>query len=177
MLQPKHLILDANCLINLYASGCMGDILRYIPKIFTLTDYVQQAEALFIRNPQETINLQPLIDSGLLTIVSLESETEELQFINLASDLDDGEAMTGAIALQRHWVIATDEQKARAILALVMPASHIVTTLELVKYWADNQQIDFVTIQFVLQQIRRRARYMPPKTHVLYSWWQSFNVY
>jgi hypothetical protein len=100
------IILDACCIINLYASGQMGDILKSISKSVVVAAYVRDEEALRIFCGQagngteeyERIDLQPFIDCGLLRVVTPETEAENITFVNFAATLDDGEAITGAIA-------------------------------------------------------------------------------
>jgi hypothetical protein len=71
------IILDACCVINLYASGQIRSILTAIPKSVAVAAYVRKREALYIysrslgakdmSSPKEKIDLQPLIDDNLLT--------------------------------------------------------------------------------------------------------------
>ena len=44
------LIIDASCLINLYASNQLASILRSIPKTVAVAAYVADREALFIHS-------------------------------------------------------------------------------------------------------------------------------
>lgn len=68
------LILDASCLIALYASQKMSEVLQSIPRKITVAAYVFDKEALFVRTiPDENgirgkvkIDLQPFVDAGLL---------------------------------------------------------------------------------------------------------------
>jgi predicted nucleic acid-binding protein len=111
----------------------MGNILKSIPKSVTVAAYVHAKEAMRIHGgpngditqKYERIDLQPFINSRLLTIVSPETEAENLTFVNFATALDDGEAITGAIALHRNWSIATDDRKATSFFTQNMP--HIQT--------------------------------------------------
>jgi hypothetical protein len=101
------LILDANCVINLYASGQMGAILAAIPHSVTVATYVAEKEVLWIRGAadvdgrpsKEPILLQPFIDQGLLQLVTIDSDAEAEIFVTFASMIrGQGEAITGAIA-------------------------------------------------------------------------------
>lgn len=51
-------------------------------------------------------------DAAVACLVSEEEET----YVNLALQLDDGEAATGALAIHRGAVVATDDRKAIRIL-------------------------------------------------------------
>jgi hypothetical protein len=54
---------------------------------------------------REPIDLGPLEEAGLLTTLSAESEEELRIYIDLTLEMDDGEAMTGAIASHRGVVV------------------------------------------------------------------------
>src|SRR5579872_2705988 len=103
MFSQDCLILDAYCIINLYASGVMDAILRSIATSIAVAAYVRDKEALTIAcespgnmaSQRETIDLQPLIAGGLLRVVSPETEEELSTLVNFAVHLDDGEAITG----------------------------------------------------------------------------------
>jgi len=160
----------------------MGDILKSVRKSIAVAAYVRDVEALRIyggpedniRLTDEKIDLQPLIDAGLLEVVSLSSEDEENTFIDFASILgDDGEAITGAIAIHRGWIVGTDDRKARAFFSRYNPPVGVIATLELIKYWVDVDSPSFEEIKGVLRNIRLRANYEPDRKHVLFDWWQK----
>jgi hypothetical protein len=175
------IILDACCIINLYASGEMGDILKSISKSVAVAAYVRDEEALRIYSglegdetqKYEQIDLQPFIDCGLLIVVSPETEAENITFVNFAAILDDGEAVTGAIALHRNWSIGSDDRKAPSSFAQNTPHLQVITTPELLKYWVDATSQPFEVVSQALHKIRIRARYEPNLRHKLYLWWQK----
>ena len=74
-------------------------------------------------------------DEDLIRVMRLESEEEERTFVDLAALMDDGEAVTGAIALHRGYAVATDDRKARRILAERPRSITLVSTLDLLKLW------------------------------------------
>lgn len=159
-------ILDACCAINLYMSGRIEDILQAIPGSVALATFVLEEEIL-------RINLRPLVAQGFIRVVAPESEAEENAFVNFAVELDDGEAVTGAIAMHRHWGIATNDWKARRVFSHTNPHVQLLSTPELIKHWADTSNPPIEVIREVLQNIQTHARYQPPATHALYAWWQS----
>ena len=176
------IILDACCIINLYASGQMDGILQSISKSVAVAAYVRDEEALRIfgepegnvTRKYERIDLQPFIDCGLLTVVLPETEAENITFINFAAALGgDGEAITGAIAFHRNWSIGTDDRKAISFFAQNIPQLQVITTPELIKDWVDTTHPSFEIIHATLQRIRARARYEPHPKHRLYDWWQK----
>jgi hypothetical protein len=147
-------------------SGHIEDILQALPGYVALAIFVLDEELL-------RVNLQPLVAQGLIRVVSLESEVEENAFVNFAVELDDGEAVTGAIAMHRHWGIATDDRKARSVFARTNPHVQLLSTPELIKHWADTHHPPLEVVREVLQNIQTHARYQPPAAHALHAWWQS----
>src|SRR4051812_5551531 len=116
----EGIILDPCCVINLYASGYMRNILESIPKQVAIAAYVLYEESNRIytgplddpTRETEVINLQPLVDDNLLRVVSLENEAEENRVVQFSSvrRVDTGEAITAAIAVHRQWSLATDDR-------------------------------------------------------------------
>ena len=173
------IILDACCIINLFASQQMKAILQTIPKSLSVATYVKDYEALkiYADNSQkafESIDLQPFIDAKLLRLVDIESEVEASTYINLAEKLDDGEAITGAIALNRNWAIATDDLACEKLFRSRAPNIALISTLDLVKYWAETNKAGQNTIIETLLNIRTRGRYEPYRNHPLHDWWQKY---
>jgi hypothetical protein len=108
-----------------------------------------------------------------LLTTDFESEAEEEAFINYAAYLDDGEAATGAIAINRGWGMATDDKRVISFLSQEAPGLQMVSTPEIVKYWSETTNIEQLTLNYVLNEIRVKGRYLPPKNHPLRSWWQT----
>ncbi len=164
-----HLILDACCVINLRASGRMEAVLSAAPIRIAIADYVKEYETLtFFSGPKEDvtrqredIDLQPLIDRDLLVVADLDLKAESAAYLGFAVDLDDGEAITGAIALNRDWAIATDDKKAISVFKDESPNTQIITTPELMKIWVDAARPSAETARNALRNIELRARYRP----------------
>jgi len=160
----------------------MENVLDTIPKTVTVATYVYKKEALSIytgpdqdvRQSKVAIDLQPFVNAGLLKIVDIASEAEIELRVNLEAKLDPGEAISGAIAINRNWAIGVDEKKARNLLN--REAAHIQQfyTLELVKHWVDTQKPSLETIIKALKNIRYRAIYKPGSNHPLYKWWRRY---
>jgi predicted nucleic acid-binding protein len=176
------IILDACCIINLFASRQTRAILETIPKSLSVAAYVKDHEVLKIysgpidsvQESYELIDLQPFIEDNLLILVDIETDVEAETYINLAARLDDGEAITGAIALNRNWAIATDDSASVRLFQSNAPDTPIVSTLDLVKYWVDTNEPNEDIIRAALLNIRVRGRYEPHRNHPLNEWWQSF---
>lgn len=162
----SYIILDACCAITLHESERMEAILRATRQHVALASYVHEVEI-------QRADLEPLVDTGTIVIVSPRSEAEENSYVNFAVELDDGEAVTGAIAVHRNWAIATDETKATTYFSRVAPQLQIASTPDLVKHWVENATPAQEVVREVLQNIEIRARYQPGPSHPLYGWWRS----
>jgi len=173
------LILDACCVINTYASGRMEDILISISRSVTVATYVreEEAQAIYAANgsgAREPIDLNPVIERGLLRIVQIETAAEDANYLEFAVNLgDDGEAITGAIAAERNWAIGTDDGAAVKFFSRRCPKLQIVSSLELIKHWADNASVSSSELGLALQLVRVRGRYQPKARHPLFAWWQA----
>jgi predicted nucleic acid-binding protein len=174
------IILDASCLLNLYASGRLNEIAESMPKPLIISDYVVEKEALFItykepgqdEEQRKNVDLNPFISNGLIKTISINSEKEQETFVDLAAELDDGEAITISLAEHRGYCVATDDRKALRIISergLVKATS----TLELVKKWAEVANIPGTEIKSVFLLIRDGASYYPGERDPLYSWWRD----
>lgn len=179
--QGRRILLDTCCLINLYASAHIEDIIATVPLPFGVAEAVRR-EALYILpesepaeplTEAEPVSIEPLVVSGLLEVLQPESEKEAGSYIDFAADLDDGEAMTCALAVHRSYDIATDERKAIRILAERAPQVVVHTTSGLVRWWAEVGHVDPQIVRRTLNAIQVRGRFRPGKTDPLLSWWES----
>lgn len=170
----EALILDACCAINLFATDHGGDILRSIGCPIVVARFVAERELLSLAALSLSGNqsMEDQLARHTAAIIELEEAEEEL-FFSLAAQMDDGEAITAAVAISRHWAIATDERKVGAILNRVAPALRVMTTPELVKHWAETSAIDVFTLRGVLAGIESKARFRPWRAHPLHDWWRS----
>src|SRR4051812_35969525 len=99
-------LLDACCLINLFATGLIERILGALPYTFAVADIVAR----------------------------------ESLFVQLAADIDDGEAMTCALAVRRGYAVATDDRKTLRLLRERHPQVQILSTSSIVSGWIDAEQ-------------------------------------
>ena len=170
-------VTDACCAINLFAAG-RGDAVWTAGGFTWHVPSQVASESLFIRKPDpddaarlipEPIDLRPLIDRKILYPCDLAVGLETALFVELAADLDDGEAAALAISQARGWVLATDDRKARREAANI--GVPVVTTPELMKTWADATGAAEADIARLLRDIQTFARFIPHKTMPLHSWW------
>ncbi len=175
-------IVDACCLINLYASGSMLDILRaivggiYVPVLVT-------HESLFVRKEDDQdptalvpdrIDLTHALAAGLLHQCDLENEVEAEYFVQFAAGVDDGEAMCLALAKCRQWTVATDDRK--AIRVAITEGIDTISTAEIVKFWADKCKVADEALAESLRRIERYARFRPRKGSPLQKWWTTASL-
>jgi len=173
------ILLDACVLLNLCATDRLEEIGRSVPGGFSVCTAVRE-EALFLREPTDPVQplkpvrLDPLFAQGVLQPLTLATEEETL-FVNLAAELDEGEAMSMAIAMHRNLDLATDDRKAIKLYAAHGgDAGKLWTTPRLLKAWSDAALPAPAELVRIACAIRDRARYLPPATHPLYAWWSQW---
>ena len=160
-------ILDACCVINIHESGSIGDILSAVAGRIAIARFVLQQEV-------RGVNLQPVVKSGLLTVADYTDE-EAITALVFATDprMDDGEAVTGAIAKHRNWAIATDDAKAISFFTERTAQLQLLSTPELMKHWADSAAPSPEKVRNALQNVENRGDYKPHVGHRLHGWWQA----
>jgi len=166
--------------LNLCATRQLENILRTLPLRAAVTE-MAAGEVRFLRRggpgpdagEWDAIDLQPLIADRLLTILRPESDQEIATFVYLAAALDDGEAMTIALALRRGLPVATDDRKALKVLARHAPHLPTFTTASLLHQWASIQQLSHVELRRVLSDVQERARFAPSRHDPFQGWWQA----
>ena len=175
---PASLILDGSCLLNLYATERFGDIAASREQV-AVADYVLEEEALFIRreasadgeDDQLLVDLSPFVSEGLVEAMRLASPNEEATFVALAAIIDDGEAVTAALAVHRGCSVATDDRKARRVLSERAPTVPLISTLDLVAQWAETMSVPLLELRTALERMRSGASYVPGPRDPRYQWW------
>lgn len=168
------LILDTCVVLSLYATRRMEELLNVQPGPILIAEAVV-AEALYVHvvvdgvREKEPIDLGPLVEAGKLTVVAPETNQEFEALVNFALLLDDGEAMTCALALHRGLRIATDERKT---IRLIRDQIEVVGTLELVRSWASEGGAAPDVIRDMLTAIADRG-YVPSRNHPHWQWWND----
>jgi hypothetical protein len=170
-------VVDACCMINLYAAGDLRSWLSllggrwYIP-VAVLTEslyvHIVQSDGLIDRSP---IDLQPLVDDGTLVSCTVEPGEELDLYVDLATRIDDGEAMALAIAKMRGWTLSTDDRKAIRIADELSVAR--ITTPELIKRWSDAAAPSSDELRKTIRLIESRASFFPATRHPLHTWWRA----
>lgn len=172
--QPTFALLDACAVLSLYATRRMEDVLGASLISAAITD-IAVREALYIRKivdeeiERERVELSPLVASGLLKVVQADNENELNAFIDLAVELDDGEAMSAALAISREWILVTDDRKAERLLH---GRVQLRPTLAIIKEWSEADHISTSELRIALTGIDQRG-YRPASHHPLDEWWES----
>ncbi len=171
----RPLLLDACSLINLAASGLqLAQIATAIDREFIVTTIAAE-ESLYVAgrsndDPAEPVSVEALAASGQLTITSLTPD-ELASFIALAKSVDDGEASTLAVALERGIEFATDDR--RAIRVAVELGVTVVTTPQLMRGWAERSGTTAADLRFALASVERRGNFRPRRDDPEREWWAA----
>lgn len=177
----RGLILDACVVLNLWASRRIGEIIGTLSAPCAIAKYVLDHEALWVGRHRsgpaadyERVDLAQLIRSGIIEVLTLEGDEEMAHFIALASSpaLDDGEAMSGALAHTRGLVVVTDDRAALAAFAGYDPPILTRSTASLLKHWAECASVDASALRAALVDIRERAYFEPGARDPLQEWWR-----
>jgi hypothetical protein len=169
-------MLDACCTLNFSATNRAADLLNDLPYRFVIGTRAR-SEAQWLAAPgseeREPVDLQPLIEQGLITEARLEHEEETVIFVQLAARMGDGEAEAAALAVYRSYVLATDDRKARRILSGAHPALRLTGTLELLREWQEITRPGNREMAALLRRISERATYRPGPLNPLRPWWAA----
>jgi hypothetical protein len=124
--------------------------------------------------PDELISSDAVSSNEHSAYSASESESETDLFVNYVAILkDDGESASGAIAISRGWAIATDDKQATNLFRREKPNLEILSTPEILQYWAEKKKISDQDLKNVLKSVRVKGRYSPPREHPLANWWAS----
>ncbi len=171
------LLQDTCVLINLLGSGRFEDIVEKVGRPFAVSASAVR-EALYLRNAdtgeREPIDLQPHFTAGRIQILDVQNEHELARYVAYASELDDGEAMSLALAECRGISLATDDRKARRLIANQALSVELWSTVDVLKVWEEAGSIPVTEMREALKQLTARARYRLKETHPDWAWWIGF---
>lgn len=169
------LLLDACVAINVVAAGVdLEELARASAVRFVMTS-VAAAEALWLAplepsGDREIIDVGGLIDSDALALFELLDE-ELSKFVAFAREIDDGEAATFAVAVNRGLTVATDDRRAQRLAAAIDPPISIVGTTQLLKTWVDVNGVSPHEVAEIVRSVERRASYVPRRDDPHFTWW------
>ena len=173
MFTHQPVVLDTCVIINLLATNRVSEIVRTLAPRCLICSAVS-GESLYLRSMQadqgpEVVDLKQLFDEGAFEKCEIQGDQEEAFYVGYALELDDGEAMSLAIAQSRNFSLATDERKARRVLRENAAGLTVISTTEIVHAWGKDQlEQDLIT---AIHLIRERARFQPPDSDPLARWW------
>ena len=175
MITDRPAVIDTCVLINILATGRVTEIVRVIAPTLLVCPAVAE-ESLYLRpfeaeGRPEPVDLRKLIAAGILTPCQMEEGTEVDLYVAYAEDLDDGEAMSLAIAQSRNLALATDERKARRLARENAPQLSLISTTEIIRAWTEGKDPSDVTA--VVHSILTRARFRPADSDPLALWWNK----
>ena len=169
--------IDACPLINLYATGRLGEIITALglrvhvtPRVLGETKFVYGRRGLE-RGDEIPVNLEPLFSNGSLIGTPPLTEDENEEFLTLATLIDDGEAEVMAAAIARGGGIITDDGKTLKKMPVLYPSLPMLTTITLVKRWTLQVGLTPEQIREVLLDIQIGGNFDPPRSEPERAWW------
>src|SRR5207249_11647219 len=135
LLSRTPLLLDASCVMSLYASGQMGLILSAYPAPIGVADVVHTCEMLYIwggpdqdvRQHKTAVNLLSFIAAGALLEFPFEDVDVEMAVNLAAQGLDNSECVTVAVAYRLGWGVGIDDIPAWRRIAALLPQLSLVS--------------------------------------------------
>lgn len=169
-------LLDSSVLLNLLATDRLAAIAEGANWQFAICPAVRD-EVKKLRDAAAgkmvDADITPLIAGGVLQPLELAGEDEQTLFLEQAIFVDDGEAMSIALAASRELDLAMDDRQAASHARRRFPKLKLRTTPEILKRWADTAGITAAELRRAINAIEIRARYFPPTAHSLAAWWAA----
>lgn len=169
------LLNDASVLLNILATDKLREIANSIDRQIAICSAAKE-EAKKLRDPttgeMALVNLTPYIETGALLVLEPENDEEKRLYVEAAAIVDDGEAMSYAIARVRNLELAIDDKKARRLVT-EQSRLRMWSTAELLKCWSESGGCSKEELREAIINIETRARYFPANPHVLAAWWTN----
>jgi len=176
------IILNAGCAADLACTEHASEILNsisgkvYIPQIIHAE--VKSAINDQPRLRRSTTNnwLIQILDTGLLTLASLETDAEWKEYSVLTQDHRLAHQRIGAtiriLAKHRNWIVVCNDYHTMGQLDKHTPPGRYVSTIDLVKHWYDQHDKPPEQIGSILSRLLN-VHYAPMQNHPLYDWWRE----
>jgi len=171
-------ILDACVLINLLATGRAEDIMSESGYQFGICSVVKN-ESIYLRAtdlnaPPEQVKLDAYIESNRLRVFELSGDEEKELYVDYATELDDGEAMSLALVYSRGFSMASDDRKARRLFTEeIGDLKRLLSTSQILKEWSEKVGLNPVELKGVLTEVSRRGRFFPNSGDTHFAWWSK----
>jgi len=170
-------IIDCCSLLNLHTGWGGLENLRLLPYAWSICDAAAR-ESEFTREYTESgaiievpLDLGPHIQSGLLQVARPETADELANYVQFATQIDDGEAQALAIAKSRGYTLLTDDRKALRIARRPDVAVATVTTAGVLRDWQAHRSPTVAELRVVIERIQTLARFAPNKDSPDRTWW------
>ena len=111
---------------------------------------------------------------GLLKVASIENDLEMADYVDFASEMDDGEAQALAIAKHRGFVLLTDDNKAIKVARRPEVGVQVLTTAQIWRLWSQKSKENELRLPTVIERITTLARFRPKPGSSDFLWWNSY---
>jgi predicted nucleic acid-binding protein len=128
---------------------------------------VVKNESIYLRAtdlnaPPEEVKLDAYLESNRLTAFELSSDEEKELYVDYATQLDDGEAMSLALVNSRGFSMASDDRKARRLFTEeIGDLKRLLSTSQILKEWSEKAGMNTADVKQVLTDVSRRGRFFP----------------
>ena len=117
------------------------------------------------------LHFSKLIENKIIHIVTPNSDEELSDYLDFASEVDDGEAQALAIARHRGFTLLTDDHTAIRLAAQAEVQVPTISTARVLQAWADSHPQNMQKLPDVIARIEELARFKPRRTSPDYGWW------
>jgi len=177
---PPGIAWDACGLLNLAATSAAGEILASQGCPSYVARQVREGEVLYQRPlPEEDpegrlvpVDLSPLFEANLMVEIE-PTEGERESAVIFAQEIDDGEALTAAIARHRRLRVATDDRAAIRLLTSLAPPIPVLRTPDWLRTWAAGAGVERAALAAAARRITLCARFVPRRGTPDHDWWQD----
>ncbi len=112
--------------------------------------------------------------NNLLLPTTIHGEAEMGDYIDFASEMDDGEAQALAIAKHRGFILLSDDNKAVKVARRPEVAVKTISTVDILRAWAGKNPANEMRLPGVIKRITTLARFSPKISSVDYPWWNGY---
>ena len=118
------------------------------------------------------IHLENLISEGLVEVIDNSSPAVANNVIVLGSSgiRGMGEKISASIAMDNDWGLVLDDKRATIKLKLLLPHIQMLTTFDVLKFWALRHDVSDETLREVFCNIRTRGNYRIARDHPHFNW-------
>jgi predicted nucleic acid-binding protein len=140
---------------------------------------VVKNESIYLRAtdlnaPPEEVKLDAYLESKRLTVFELSSDEEKELYVDYATQLDDGEAMSLALVYSRGFTMASDDRKARRLFTEeIGDLMRLLSTSQILKEWSEKDGTNAADLKQALTDVSRRGRFFPNSGNTHFEWWSK----